>query len=500
MIETTTRRLAEAADELSGLDAVAGDGDHGVNITAAFADAHGQVAAIRAQSAAEVFSLVGRSFTERGSGAAGALFGAFFTSLGDRLRGTSAPDARDLVDGLELASHRVAAIGRTAPGGKTMVDALQPAADAARAAVEAGRAMPSVLVAAAGAADRGAAATADMRATAGRARYAQDGAVGTRDPGAVTIAVMFAAWADAVAPGDSRAEGLDRLATRGGQFAILALDHVRSFATTLRPNDPDSLTPDETLETKERLIAGLARDASAVLIDPGLAVSRLEAGASPLAAGLIVGIEDGDYEAAVASPRLLPGWTVERAARLGADAVKISVGFDADGDTAVAERFVRETVRECELADLPLFCEPLAPDRDGADRARQVLEGIRRFGGLGADVLKIQFPCDTEEHQSRDRWAEACAEADELSVAPWALLSEGRAFEEFRELLSIACQAGASGFLAGRAIWGGAAGGGDGIAAAALRLGELRSIAISEGRSWRRHGLGSGPPTAGIEG
>jgi tagatose 1,6-diphosphate aldolase len=499
MIETSTRRLGDAADELSGLDAVAGDGDHGVNIAAAFAHADGQVAAVRPQSAAEVFRLVGRSFSERSGGAAGALFGAFFATLGDRLRGPDAPGVVDLVDGLDLASHRVAAIGRTAPGGKTMVDALQPAAYGARAALEAGGQLSSVLVAAAAAAARGAAATADMRATAGRARYAPDGAVGTRDPGAVTIAVMFAAWADAVAAGDSRAVRLDRLATGGGQFAILALDHVRSFATTLRPDDPDSLTADETLDTKERLIAGLAGDASAVLIDPGLAVSRLEAGASPLAAGLIVGIEDGDYEAAVAAPRLLPGWTVERAARLGADAVKISVAFDADGDTTVAERFVRETVRECELVDLPLFCEPLAPDRDGADRGRQVLEGIRRFGSLGADVLKIQFPCDTGEHDSRDRWAEACAAADELSVAPWALLSEGRAFEEFRELLTIACQAGASGFLAGRAIWGGAAEAGDGIAASAARLGELRAIAIAEGRSWRRHGLGPGTPNPGMD-
>lgn len=297
---------------------------------------------------------------------------------------------------------------------------------------------------------------------------------------------------DAAGP---RAERLDRLATSGGQFAILALDHVRSFATTLRPDDPDSLTADETLDTKARLIDGLAAEASAILIDPVVAQSRLDGGAAPLSAGLIVGIEDGDYDAAASSPRLRPGWTVERAARLGADAVKISVAFDADADTAAAERFVRETVRECERAGLPLFCEPLAPDRDGADRGRQVLEGIRRFGSLGADVLKIQFPCDTGQHGSRQAWAEACAEADELSVAPWALLSEGRAFEEFCELLAMACRAGASGFLAGRAIWGGAAGPGDGVATSALRLGELRSIAIAEGRPWKQHRMHASTPS-----
>ena len=146
----------------------------------------------------------------------------------------------------------VSEIGRSKPGDKTLLDALQPAADAARSTVATTGDAISVLTAAAAAADRGAASTADMRAMTGRARYAATGAIGTLDPGAVAIAHMFRAWADAVdhgavpraegvlgASGNSRARRLDRLATETGQFAILALDHVRSFATTLRPDDPE---------------------------------------------------------------------------------------------------------------------------------------------------------------------------------------------------------------------------------------------------------------------
>ena len=248
----------------------------------------------------------------------------------------------------------------------------------------------------------------------------------------------------------ARADRLDRLATPSGQFAILALDHVRSFATTVRPEDPDSLSADEIVQSKEWLVRGLSADASAILIDPILASRRFESTAAPLAAGLLVGIEDGDYESAAASPRLLPGWSVERASRLGADGIKISVYFDPDADMTVPERFVREVARQCDLVDLPLFCEPLVRRRGGTDMRRQALEGIRRFGDLGADVLKIQFPCDTDEEQSRAMWADACAEADEISPTPWTLLSEGRDFAQFTELLAIACRAGASGFLAGR--------------------------------------------------
>ena len=282
-----------------------------------------------------------------------------------------------------------------------------------------------------------------------------------------------------------RASHLDRLATPTGQFAILALDHVRSFATTIRPDDPDSLTADEILDSKEGLISGLAAGASAILIDPVLALRRFDSPSESLAAGLLVGIEDGDYESAIESPRLLPGWSVERAAGLGAQGIKISVYFDADGDTSVPAAFVQEVARQCHLVDLPLFCEPLVRRRAGLDVRRQVLEGIRRFGSLGADVLKIQFPFDTEADQSRASWADACAEADEISTTPWALLSEGREFAEFAELLAIACRAGASGFLAGRVIWGGIPGDGAGIKAATSRLSDLRAIAVAEGRPWR---------------
>lgn len=283
----------------------------------------------------------------------------------------------------------------------------------------------------------------------------------------------------------ARAARLDRLATPSGQFAILALDHIRSFATTVRPDDPDSLSADDIMASKDELIRGLGVDASAILIDPAMATRRSSSAWGSSVAGVLVGVEDGDYESAVAAPRFLPGWTVERAARLGADGIKISVYFDADLDMSAPVAFVREVSRQCRLVDLPLFCEPLVRRREGVDMRGRVIDGIRLFGDLGVDVLKIQFPCDTATEQSRASWSEACAEATAMSPTPWALLSEGRDFDEFRELLAIACRAGASGFVAGRVIWGGLPSDGAGISAASSRLSELREISVSEGQPWR---------------
>lgn len=494
MISLASARLRASAAELSRLDAVAGDGDHGLNIAAAFADATDRISDRQPASPAEVFLLVATACSESGGGSAGALFGAFFETLGRRVGETEAPHLIDLVDGLDLATHRVAALGQSRAGDKTMLDALLPAVEAARASAIGDRA-GSVLTVAAAAAERGADGTSAIAARAGRARYSASGALGTRDPGAVTVAVMLRAWADAMAvPLDgtqpvtahrraARTARLDRLATESGQFAILALDHVRSFAMTLRPDDPESFTADEMHGLKGRLIDGLATGASAVLIDPVLAERRFGA-SRRLGPGFIVGIEDGDYATAAESPRLRPGWSVQRAADLGADAIKISFTF-RPADTSAAEAFVRDVARACELVDLPLFCEPIVQTGSGDDVRRGVLEGVRRFGDLGPDVLKIQFPSDTVLNGSRGAWADACGEADDLSPVPWALLSEGRGFDEFRELLAIACRAGASGFVAGRAIWGLGATERDTIPASAARLLDLRSVAVKEGSPWR---------------
>jgi len=200
MIHAASVRVAATAGELSRLDAVAGDGDHGVNMAAAFATADGSVASEAPTDVADVFRLVGQVFEESGSGSAGALFGAYFETLGLRLRGAPTAEATDVVAALHAATDRVADIGRARLGDKTMLDALRPAVDAARAAADAGASLESVMSAARDAAVAGAESTAGMAAKAGRARYARDGAISTRDPGAVTIAVMFEAWADALRP------------------------------------------------------------------------------------------------------------------------------------------------------------------------------------------------------------------------------------------------------------------------------------------------------------
>ena len=284
----------------------------------------------------------------------------------------------------------------------------------------------------------------------------------------------------------TRPMSLDRVATDNGLFTVLAIDHVGSFAQTVNPDHPESMTADDINAAKQPIIEALGPISRAVLIDPGCLVAMESAGRGrPEGLGLILGIEDGDYADVRTAPRLLPGWNAERAAEMGADAAKISVYYDPDGDMSAAEQFVTDVVGQCRAVGLPLFCEPLALYEHPEDRERAVLEGVRRLGPAGAEVLKLQFPVmPGAVRDAPEDWAEACAEVDRLSPVPWVILSEGSDFGLFRDQVRVACAAGASGFLGGRAIWRELATGRRDAQHAAGRMTELCAVAEAEGMAW----------------
>ena len=120
-------------------------------------------------------------------------------AIGD---GDHATTAAVYVAGLEAAAGGIAALGKATEGEKTMLDALYPAARAARAALEAGGDLVAVSAAARDAAQAGSDATIPMLATKGRASYLGERSVGHRDPGATSSALLLATLAATVSPGD----------------------------------------------------------------------------------------------------------------------------------------------------------------------------------------------------------------------------------------------------------------------------------------------------------
>jgi tagatose 1,6-diphosphate aldolase len=286
--------------------------------------------------------------------------------------------------------------------------------------------------------------------------------------------------------------GLEATSTRDGHFAILALDHVASMAATMVPSNPAAVTADQLVDAKALITSHLRHAASAVLLDPMVGYSTTHTPAALAnGIGLVLGIESSDYATDRATPRLLEGWSVERAAEAGADAVKISFPFDPELDSRPIERFVTDVANESRRCQIPLFAEPLGVFHDSGHRRQVTVDAAGRFGNLGVDVLKLEFPVDVAAVGDEDVWFAACAELDAATPVPWTVLSGGEPFERFHDMVRVASDAGASGFVAGRAVWRDCVAGGKvdaaGVEQAARRLEQLIAVVEDRARPWSQH-------------
>jgi tagatose-1,6-bisphosphate aldolase len=213
---------------------------------------------------------------------------------------------------------------------------------------------------------------------------------------------------------------------------------------------------------KRAVVRALAPVASGTLLDPEIGAAQCIAdGSMPARAGLLVAIEATGYEGPPTArvSRVLDGWSVEKAKRMGASAAKLLVYYHPEAANAAdQERLVVDVAAACRAADLALFLEPLSfslvegARLTGEERRRIVIETARRLAPLGPDILKAEFPYDAGV-TDRSRWAEACAELDAASVLPWVLLSGGVDDRTFEGQVETACRAGASGVLVGRSVW-----------------------------------------------
>lgn len=253
--------------------------------------------------------------------------------------------------------------------------------------------------------------------------------------------------------------GLQQCTSERGTFTCLALDHRQN----LRKANPRFVDNTELSRFKLDVTTYLADLSTAVLLDPEVSAGQaIAAGALPAKSAFVVALESTGYggSATARQSQILPGWSVEKAKRMGASMVKLLVYYHPDSPTAAEiETFVRQVADECRRYDLGLMLEPLSYSLDGqkrlnsAEKRHVVTETARRLVVAGVDVLKAEFPVDTREAPDEKEWALACAETSAASPAPWIVLSAAVDYETYLHQVEIACRAGASGCAVGRAVW-----------------------------------------------
>lgn len=192
--------IAEHRTELITLDRDIGDGDHGENMDRGFSAVLGKLDALPDDATpGDVLKLVATTLISTVGGASGPLFGTAYLKASGAIGAARDLDAAAIVALLRAARDGIVLRGKAEPGDKTMIDAWTPAVDAAIEAQANGDDAAGVLAAAAAAAERGAEATEPLVARKGRASYLGERAIGHRDPGAQSSALLLRAAATVAA-------------------------------------------------------------------------------------------------------------------------------------------------------------------------------------------------------------------------------------------------------------------------------------------------------------
>jgi len=271
--------------------------------------------------------------------------------------------------------------------------------------------------------------------------------------------------------------GMRRMADVHGRFKMTAVDQRPPIKNPIKAKRGTAEAPwEDVAGFKEMLIEELQGESSAMLLDPHFVYPR---GVTKLLAsrGLIVTLEDSIFRE-TPSGRLsseIDDWSVEKIKRIGGDAVKVLAWYRPDTDSAVCraqQDFTQRIGDACRKYDIPFVFELLVyPLPSDAEQTRDyvemkskhpqfVLESVRTFANpkFGVDLFKLESPLAAADvpgvgapgWESAQEWFDAIGAA---SGRPWVMLSAGAGMDEFRRILTHAYRAGASGYLAGRAIW-----------------------------------------------
>ena len=176
---------------LTELDSIGGDGDHGTTMLRAAEQMEDWTDSSSTQNLTDSLKAAGWRVLGVDGGASSSLLGTFFAGMGDVVLAGDAMDCNDLAQSLQAGLRAVSRQTKARGGDKTMMDALVPAVDAVSAAAAAGKSIPEALDDAALAAKMGAESTRDMVARYGRARSLGERTRGHVDAGATTIALIF---------------------------------------------------------------------------------------------------------------------------------------------------------------------------------------------------------------------------------------------------------------------------------------------------------------------
>ncbi|GAA3154963.1 MULTISPECIES: hypothetical protein [Nonomuraea] len=248
---------------------------------------------------------------------------------------------------------------------------------------------------------------------------------------------------------------LDLLARPSGGFAMVAMDQRESLRQMFTAATGERVGDDTLREFKLTVAREVGPYASGFLIDQDYGFEQVAAEGA-VSGGLIVAVDslqqdpDGPVEDTGIDDRI----DLEAARKAGAVAAKLLLIWRDDEERGRRLETAAEFVRRCAAAGLLSVLEGVAKpagDAAGFDGPAAIREAARELAGLRPDLYKAQVPLGGAAPE--ERLVEECTALDEVIPVPWVVLSQGVERDDFPAAVRAACRAGASGMLAGRAVW-----------------------------------------------
>jgi sulfofructosephosphate aldolase len=253
---------------------------------------------------------------------------------------------------------------------------------------------------------------------------------------------------------------LARLARPSGAFAMVAMDQRESLRAMFAETLPEPISLERRVAFKTAVARVLSPHASALLVDQGEGLHPiLDSGALAPSCGLIIAADDlvQSLGGPVDDTRLDRAVDLAAAAELGAVAAKLLVIWRPDRPPSGRAELIGAFLEASRAAGLLGIVEGVVRPPDGVgddewpDREDALQEATTELGALRPDLYKAQVPL--RGRGDPEAMAEAARRMTAVLPCPWVVLSAGVALEDFPAGVEAACRGGASGFLAGRAIW-----------------------------------------------
>lgn len=247
---------------------------------------------------------------------------------------------------------------------------------------------------------------------------------------------------------------LGKLARPSGALAMVAIDQRESLRTMFAEARGGPVTDDILITFKEAVAEMLAPYASAMLFDRHFGMQAFEVAARTapgcgriLAADALTQLQGGPVESTDIDEAVVPADISVR----GGVGLKLLLVWRGEAtrerNVEIAHRFMDR----CRSAGLSGIVEAIVQPETESSREKLLVHAARELASTKPDLYKCQVP-----YLGRARDAEimgVCEDITSASASPWVVLSQGVAADEFARSVELACRAGASGFLAGRAIW-----------------------------------------------